>query len=57
MQLSNIQRDIVEEILDELHVPKQLREKFHFLVTNLYKDEFDKDRLYEIIQTNYNLMN
>ena len=51
------QRDIVEEILDELHVPKQLREKFHFLVTNLYKDEFDKDRLYEIIQTNYNLMN
>lgn len=51
------QRDIVEEILDELHVPKQLREKFHYLVTNVYKDEFDKDRLYEIIQTNYNLMN
>ena len=51
------QRDIVEEILDELHIPKQLKEKFHGLVTNLYNDEFDKDRLYEIIQTNYNLMN
>lgn len=51
------QRDTVEEILDELHVPKGEREKFHSIVVALYKEEFDRDRLYEIIQTNYNLMN
>ena len=50
------QRDIVEEILDELEVPKKLREKFHGLINSLYKEEFDRDKLYEIIQTNYNLM-
>lgn len=50
------QRDIVEEILDELGIPKKLREKFHGVVNTLYKEEFDRDRLYEIIQTNYNLM-
>ena len=51
------QRDTVEEILDELRVPKHLREKFHSIIAALYKEEFDRDRLYEIIQTNYNLMN
>lgn len=50
------QRDIVEEILEELNVPKKLREKFHSIVTTLYREEFDRDRLYEFIQTNYNLM-
>ncbi len=50
------QRDIVEEILDELNVPKKWREKFHSIVATLYKEEFDRDRLYEVIQTNYNLM-
>ncbi len=50
------QRDIVEEILDELNVPKKWREKFHSIVATLYKEEFDRDRLYEFIQTNYNLM-
>lgn len=50
------QRDIVEEILEELEVPKKLREKFHGLINSLYKEEFDRDKLYEIIQTNYNLM-
>lgn len=33
------------------------REKFHKLIETLYKDEFDKDRVYEIVQTNYNMMN
>lgn len=50
------QRDIVEEILDELNVPKKKREQFHSIVATLYKEEFDRDRLYEFIQTNYNLM-
>lgn len=50
------QRDIVEEILDELNVPKKWREKFHSIVATLYKEEFDRERLYEFIQTNYNLM-
>ena len=36
---------------------KNEREKFHKLIETLYKDEFDKDRVYEIVQTNYNMMN
>lgn len=51
------QRDIVGEILEELEIPKKLREKFHGVVATLYKEEFDRDRLYEIIRTNYNLLN
>ena len=51
------QREIVEEVLDELGIPKREREKFHKLVETLYKDEFEKDRLYEIVQTNFNMMN
>ena len=51
------QREIVEEILDEIGIPKKQRDKFHRLITLMAQDEFDKDRLYEIIQTNYNMMN
>lgn len=51
------QREMVEEILEELHVPKEKREVFHNIITVAYKDEFDRDRLYEIIQINYHLMN
>lgn len=51
------QREIVEDVLDELRIPKNEREKFHKLIETFYKDEFDKDRVYEIVQTNYNMMN
>ncbi len=50
------QRDIVEEILEEIGVKKALREKFHGIIGVMYKEEFDRDRLYEIILTNYNLL-
>lgn len=51
------QREIVEDVLNEIGIPKKNREKFHTLIATLYKDEFEKERLYEIIQTNYNMMN
>lgn len=51
------QREIVEDVLDELRIPKNERETFHKLIETFYKDEFDKDRVYEIVQTNYNMMN
>lgn len=51
------QREIVEEILDELKVKKALREKFHKMIGILHKEELDRDKLYEIIRTNYSLMN
>ena len=50
------QRDIVEELLEVLGVKKSLREKFHGIIGVMYKEEFDRDRLYEIILTNYNLL-
>ena len=51
------QHDTVEEIMDELSIPKNKREKFHNMIGILYQEEFDRDRLYEIIQTNYIMMN
>lgn len=51
------QREIVEEILDELNVKKGQREKLHKLVEIMCKDEVDRDKIYEIIATNYNMMN
>lgn len=50
------QREIVEEILDELHVKSGLREKFHKFIGILHKEEMDRDKLYEIIMMNYSLM-
>lgn len=51
------QREIVEEILDELKIPKKQREKFHKLVEIMCKEEVDRDKIYEVIVTNYNMMN
>ncbi len=50
------QREIVEEILDELNIKKTMRKRFHDLVGNVYGEEFDRDKLYEIIVTNRSLM-
>lgn len=51
------QREIVEEILEELKIKKAMRKRFHDLVGNVYGEEFDRDKLYEIIVTNRSLMN
>lgn len=51
------QREIVEEILEELKIKKTMRKRFHDLVGNVYGEEFDRDKLYEIIVTNRSLMN
>lgn len=51
------QREIVEEILEELKIKTTMRKRFHDLVGNVYKEEFDRDKLYEIIVTNRSLMN
>lgn len=50
------QREMVEEVLDEVGIPKKERERFHKLISLMAKDVFEKDKLYEIIQTNYNMM-
>ena len=51
------QHDIVEEIMDKMGIEKPYRNKLHNIIKIGYKDEFDRDRLYEIIRMNYNLMN
>lgn len=50
------QREIVEEVLNDIGVPKRERDKFHKLIALMAKDTFDKGKLYELIQTNYNMM-
>ena len=59
IQSNNIfksQKEIVDEILVELDIPKDKWNFFHMLISSGYKDEFDTNRIYEIIQTNYNMM-
>lgn len=51
------QHDIVEEIMDKLNIERAYRSNLHNLIKTAYKDELDRDRLYEIVRTNYNLMN
>lgn len=51
------QRELVEEILEELKIRRNLREKFHKMIGLMHKEELDRDKLYEIIETNYNMMN
>lgn len=51
------QREIVEEVLDELNISKGQREKFHKIVGIMCKEEVDRDKIHEIIVTNYNMMN
>lgn len=55
-EIHKSQHDIVEEIMDEVGVPKSERQGFHVMITGMYKEEFDREKLYEIIRTNYNLM-
>lgn len=51
------QRDIVEEIMDTMGIEKVYREKLHAIIRNAYKNELDRDRLYDIVRANYSLMN
>lgn len=51
------QHDIVEEIMDKENIEKPYRSKLHNIIKTAYKDELDRDRLYEIIRMNYSLMN
>lgn len=48
--------DYVEEIMDEINITKDKREKLHKLIEFLCKDEFDKDKIREIIQVNATLI-
>lgn len=50
------QYDIVEEIMDELGVKKKNRKKMHKIVEVMCNKEVDKEKLYDVIQTNYALM-
>ena len=51
------QQDIVEEIMDKMRIEKMYRSKLHSIIKSGYKDELDRDRLFEIIRMNYSLMN
>jgi len=48
--------DYVEEIMDEINITKAKREKLHKLIEYLCKDEFDKEKIREIIQVNSTLI-
>ena len=51
------QHDMVEEIMDNLNIEKIYRGNLHSIIKTAYKEELDRDRLYEIVRINYNLMN
>lgn len=51
------QHDIVEEIMAELKIERRYTGKLHNIIKNAYKDELDYDKLYEVIQANYRMMN
>lgn len=48
--------DFVEVIMDEIGVIKEKREKLHKMIEFICKDEFDKDKICEIIKANTNLI-
>lgn len=50
------QREIVDEIFEELDINKALREPLRIVIKALYKDELDREKLYEVIRTNYNML-
>lgn len=50
------QYELVEEIMDEIGVVKKERNKIHQVVELLYNKETDKEKLYDVIQANYALM-
>ena len=51
------QHDIVEDIMNKMRIEKIYRGKLHSIIKSGYKDELERDRLYEIIRMNYSLMN
>lgn len=48
--------DYVEEIMDELDIAKEKRGKLHKMIEFLSKDEFDRDKIRELIQVNSTLI-
>lgn len=48
--------DYVEEIMDEINITKDKREKLHRMIEYLCRDEFDRDKIREIIQVNSTLI-
>lgn len=50
------QYEMVEEIMDELGINKKDRKKMHKIVEVMCNKETDKEKLYDVIQTNYALM-
>lgn len=51
------QHDIIEEIMDAIGIEKNYRGKLHNIIKTGYKDELDRDKLYEVVRVNYSLMN
>lgn len=51
------QHDIIEEIMDAIGIEKVYRGKLHNIIKTGYKDELDRDKLYEVVRVNYSLMN
>lgn len=50
------QYELVEEIMDELGVKKKDRKRMHKVVEAMCNKETNRDKLYDVIQTNYVLM-
>ena len=47
----------MEEIMDTHRIEKAYREKLPAIIRSAYKNELDRDRLYDIVRANYSLMN
>ena len=50
------QHDIVEEIMDRIKIEKTYRNKIHKIIQDAFSDEFDREKLYDIIRMNYSCM-
>ena len=50
------QYEVVEEIMDELGIDKKDRKKIHKIVEVMCNKEVNREKLYDVVQTNYALM-
>lgn len=50
------QYEVVEEIMDEIGIDKKDRKKIHKIVEVMCNKEVNREKLYDVVQTNYALM-
>lgn len=49
-------KELVEEIMDEIGVEKPLRARLHNMVNAIIEDDFDRIKIYDLIEANYRII-